>query len=283
MIKLLKKSLEYALGIITFIFTVVPESYFARICPIPACATENSVFLEKYYDIICPVSSKVVAFLAVWIISMLLYLFIRCVRRKVTIKGENYTIRVEYGNILKKKKCKRLIHFDECFTTDIGNQPEQIKETSLCGQYLKEHECLNIPKLIEEAKLKPLDEKSRFKEKTKYQSGKMLPYKNDLLMAFAELDESGRGVMTRESYLNCLSVMWQEIDKYYAQHDVCIPVLGAGITRFESASGASYTPQELLNLMILSYKLSSYKIKAPYKLRIISKRKSGISLDHIDV
>ena len=174
---------------------------------------------------------------------MLLYLFIRCVRRKVTIKGENYTIRVEYGNILKKKKCKRLIHFDECFTTDIGNQPEQIKETSLCGQYLKEHECLNIPKLIEEAKLKPLDEKSRFKEKTKYQSGKMLPYKND----------------------------------------VCIPVLGAGITRFESASGESYTPQELLNLMILSYKLSSYKIKAPYKLRIISKRTPGISLDRIDV
>lgn len=283
MIKLFKKSLKCALAIITFIFTVVPESYFTKICPIPECAIENSAFLEKYYNVICPISSRIVAFLAVWIISMLFCLFIRCVQWWKTIKGENYIIRIEYGNILNKQKCKRVIHFDECFTTDIGDQPEKIKETSLCGQYLKDHTCLDIPKLIEEAKLKPLDEKSRFKEKTKYQSGRMIPYGDDLLMAFAELDESGRGVMTRESYLNCLSVMWQEIDKYYAQHDVCIPILGAGITRFESASGASYSPQELLNLMILSYKLSSYKIKAPYKLRIISKRTAGISLDRIDV
>ena len=283
LIKLLKESLKYTLGVLTVAFAIVPESYFSRICPIPECAKEHSAFLEKYYEVICPISSRVIVFLMAWVLITLFCFLFHRVRCRMTIKGENYSIRIEYGNILKKKKCKRVIPFDESFTTDIGDQPGQIKASSICGQYLKEHRCINLPDLIEKQKLKPLDSKSRFEEKIRYQSGSMIPYDNDLLMAFAELDERGKGVMTRESYLKCLSVMWEEIDNYYAQHDVCIPVLGAGITRFESASGASYSPQELLDLMVLSYKLSSCKIKAPYKLRIISKRKSGISLDRINV
>ena len=101
-------------------------------------------------------------------------------------------------------------------------------------------------------------------------------------MAFAPLDENGRGVFSsRDDYLACLCRLWKEIDKYYGQKDVCIPLLGAGITRFDNASGASYSPQELLDIIILSYKLSSHKIKSPQKLRIICKRSNNFSLDKI--
>lgn len=40
--------------------------------------------------------------------------------------------------------------------------------------------------------------------------------------------------------------------------------------------------QELLNIMIWSYKLSPHKIKAPYKLRVICKKSDGFSLNEID-
>lgn len=57
---------------------------------------------------------------------------------------------------------------------------------------------------------------------------------------------------------------------------------GWGLTRFNGGSGASISQQELLDMMIWSYKLSSPKIKSPYKLRIICKRSEDFSLDRID-
>lgn len=103
-----------------------------------------------------------------------------------------------------------------------------------------------------------------------------------MLLAFAKLDKNGLGRLTRDEYLKCLSVLWEEIDKYYGQKDVCIPILGAGLTRFDGGSGASIPQQELLDMMIWSYKLSSHKIKSPYKLRIICRRSDDFSLDKID-
>lgn len=35
--------------------------------------------------------------------------------KKVSMKGDNYQITVEYGDLLKIKKCKKVITFDECF------------------------------------------------------------------------------------------------------------------------------------------------------------------------
>ena len=63
---------------------------------------------------------------------------------------------------------------------------------------------------------------------------------------------------------------------------MCIPILGAGLTRFDGGSGASIPQQELLDMMIWSYKLSSHKIKTPYKLRIICRRREDFSLNKID-
>lgn len=75
------------------------------------------------------------------------------------------------------------------------------------------------------------------------------------------------------------SEMWKQIELHCSQTDVCVPILGSGLTLFE---GESLSQQELLNIMIWSYKLSPHKIKAPYKLRIICKKSDGFSLNEID-
>ena len=82
-----------------------------------------------------------------------------------------------------------------------------------------------------------------------------------------------------DEYIECLSEMWKQIEVHCSQTDVCVPILGSGLTLFE---GASLSQQELLNIMIWSYKLSPHKIKAPYKLRIICKKSDGFSLNEID-
>lgn len=75
----------------------------------------------------------------------------------------------------------------------------------------------------------------------------MVPNRDYLLMAFAKLDRDGLGRMTRNEFIECLSTLWREIDKYYGQTDMCIPILGSGITRMDDTS---LTQQELLDMII---------------------------------
>lgn len=167
-------------------------------------------------------------------------------------------------------------------STNVGNAPADIKPTSICGQYLTINFNLNIQELLSNSQLKPLKTKSKYQNKERYESGRVVANGDDLLLAFAKLDKDGLGVFTRDEYLKCLSVLWKEIDKHYGQQDVCIPILGAGLTRFDGGAGASISQQELLDMMIWSYKLSSHKIKSPCKLRIICRKNKSFSLDKID-
>ncbi len=121
--------------------------------------------------------------------------------------------------------------------------------------------------------ISPESTKSKYKNKDRYKSGSIVQNGNDLLLAFAPLDANGRGrFFSRSEYITCLSTMWEELHKYYNQQDISISILGSGQTYIDSNSGTSLSQQELLDIIILSYKLSSHKIKYPHKLRIICKK-----------
>lgn len=168
------------------------------------------------------------------------------------------------------RDCRKVIPFDECFTTSVGDSPTDIKPTSICGQYLEKHPIQDIQRLIDNARLKPSKSKSKCQNKKRYDSGKLLPNGDYLFMSFAKLNRDGWGrFFSRDEFLDCLSTLWKEIDKYYGQKDVCISILGSGITRMDSKLLAQ---QELLDIIIGSYKLSPHKIKSPYKLHIVGKK-----------
>lgn len=175
--------------------------------------------------------------------------------------------------------CKRVINFDECYTTRMGDAPSEIKKKPVCGQYLLAKPNINVPQLLSNFGFAIARKKSLFQKQDRYESGTILPNGDDLLLAFALLDESGKGVFqTLKDYTDSLSKLWEELDKYYAMHDVCIPLLGSGISRI--GEGKPYSKQELLDMIIWSYKMSPYKIKKPYALRIVC-MKDDISLDKI--
>jgi hypothetical protein len=246
--------------------------------------------LNQYLPIVVNVQtfntivSRIVCFILVWFAIMLLYALVLTVKKSITIRGNNYSILIEYGDILKQQNCKRIINFDECFTTTVGNAISDINPKSICGQYLALHPNLDIQQLIQNANITPSNKPSRYQNKICYEPGTIVPNGNDLLMAFAKLDERGKGrFFSRDEYIKCLDLLWQELEYYYAEQDVCIPILGAGTTTFDGGSGASISQQDLLDLIIYSYKLSSHKIKTPHKLRIICQKSSNFSINKIDL
>lgn len=284
MIDFILKSVALAFGIVTGIFTFVPETFFGKYEWVTKEILEKCkwfIFLDA--EDINIVISRLLCFLLVWLGTSLLYGAFLKFRWWTTIKGQNYLIRVEYGNILKKKNCKRVINFDECFTAQVGSATADINPNSICGQYLSLHPNLDIQQLIETAQITPARSKSKYQHKIRYESGTIVPNGDELLMAFAKLDERGKGrFFSRDEYIKCLDLLWKELENYYSEKDVCVPILGAGTTSFDGGAGASISQQDLLDMMIWSYKLSSHKIKAPHKLRIVCKKNSSFSINNID-
>lgn len=284
MINFVKRSISAAFAIVTCIFTFVPESFFAgRGWITQEYLNQCKWISDLEAEDVNIVLSRLACFLLIWIATSSAYALFLALRRWTTVRGENYSIRVEYGNILKMRNCKRVINFDECFTTQVGDKTADINPNSVCGQYLTAHPDLDIQKLIDDANIKPARSKSKYQQRTRYDSGTIVPNGDDLLMSFAKLDEKGKGrFFSRDEYLLCLELLWKELENHYSEKDVCIPILGAGTTSFDGGSGASISQQDLLDMMILSYKLSSHKIKAPHRLRIVCKKNGGFSINNID-
>lgn len=263
MYNFLKKCAVGTLGIIGVIFTIIPESVFECIKLFPTLSDGKNIIINRAIIII---------------ITGAIYAMISAFRKSIKINGKNYCINIKYENIFNMHDCKKVIPFDECFTTRVGCQPSEINPSSICGQYLIANPIQDMQSLINSAQIKPSKGNSKYNNMDRYDSGKLVPNGDYLLLAFAKLNKDGLGEMTREEYLDCLSLLWEEIDKHYGQKDVCIPILGSGVTRID---GVNLTQQELLDIIITSYKLTTHKIKFPNKLYIACKRQDGFSLNKI--
>lgn len=202
-----------------------------------------------------------------------------CLRSRVLIKGKDYRIQVEYGDLFDCTDGWIVIPFDSYFTTTVGSKPEDINEDSVCGQFLKEHPMTDgdIKDLIDarNPKLVPLE--SSLRKKPEYESGRLLSYAEKyFLLAFAKLDEKGRGCLSLDQYLKSLMVFWEETDLCCKQKDVWIPILGSGTTRIE---GRHLSAQECLDYLVLSYRLSSHRMCST--LHIVCRRSEDFSLNKI--
>lgn len=284
MIELLKKSTVWAFGAISVLFTFLPESFFEikkwLISEIVAKNVKAETIKINELNVLI---NRCLCFLLIWILAAIAYGLFLKFKWFITIKGKNYAIRVEYGDLLKAKKCRKVISFDECYTTHVGTNPGDIKPTSICGQYLQSNQNLNVQQLITNANISPESTKSKYRNRDRYKSGSIIQNGNDLLLAFAPLDANGRGrFCSRSEYIACLSTMWEELHKYYNQQDISISILGSGQTYIDGNSGTSLSQQELLDIIILSYKLSPHKIKSPHKLRIVCRKSEDFSLNDID-
>ena len=259
-------SSSITLAVFSLLLSLIPEDCFKCI-----------KLLKDYSDWTNIIVNRLILLLIVFAGVYFSCLIFFALRRRVSISERNNVIQIEYGNIMAINKGKRIINFDECYTTTVGEKPGEIKPESLCGQYLKMHPELDIQELIHEAGVEPEDERSLFEGKARYKSGTIVPNGNDLLMAFARLDENGRATMTYIQYLDCLNVLWEQINIYHGTSDVYVPILGSNITQLDN----DLTQQQLLDIMIGSYRLSTKRMRRPYKLHIVCKHREGFSLNEV--
>lgn len=251
--------------IIGVLFTFIPESLFLL----------GFIEVEWLPEIVIIVNKLILLIF----IGVIIALYNAFFRKSVSYSGSDYTIKVEYSDIFSKSDCVKVINFDEIFTTSIGLNTADVKETSVCGQFLSERPDFDIDTILADSKVKP-SSKSAYNNIDSYKPGTTIPFKDDkgeyLLLAFAKLDSEGRGCFTREEFLDCLNTLWCELDKYCREKDVVIPILGSGITRFKCET---LTHQQLLDIIIMSYKLFPVKIKKT--LHIVCKEKDEFSLNKI--
>ncbi|MGQ1911228.1 macro domain-containing protein [Marinifilum sp. RC60d5] len=189
---------------------------------------------------------------------------------KTKLNINNSTIIIKTGDIFEEDGLK-VIAFNEYFDTQVDNRI--ISENTLNGKYINSkisdvNVLDNLLNEDEHLKDKVIGENNRLHGKNKrYSLGTVFLHEEYILTAFSKFDNDNRAYLYINDYISFLINFWNEIDIIYAGRSISIPLLGSGITRFKGFD--SVTEQELLELLIWSFKVSRIKFTYPSKVSII--------------
>lgn len=224
---------------------------------------------------------KYIAGILLLIFCVLVYLYIwrnANSLTKISLIVNNSNVDILVGNIFEDNGIK-VIAFNEYFDSKVDEKV--ISSRSLNGQFLT-NSCSSIqefddgiekdPHLTKRIIEKPLRRNSG--KQIKYKLGTIFEYKDFFLVAFSHFDADNRAFLTMTDLVSCLIEFWNEVDKFYASRTVSIPLLGSGITRLKEAGDVN--EQELLEILLWTFKISRIRFRYPSKIKII------ISNDKID-
>ncbi|MGT2928973.1 macro domain-containing protein [Streptococcus dentasini] len=203
-----------------------------------------------------------------------IFLWIRANRlRQIDIKIGITTVVIKSGDIFKEDGLKA-IAFNEYFDTRVDDKI--IAKKSLNGQFILNH-IDDVDKLNSDIESDDDLKNSIIGKEVKRKQGKTTKYKlgssiliddEYILTAFSRFNKNNQAELTIQEYVNFLLTFWNEINRLYAQRSVTVPVFGAGITRFKNGF-EDIDINELLRIMIWTFKISKIKFAYPAKLTII--------------
>lgn len=221
----------------------------------------------KNYCFIAFVILLIIIYLVLWIRSNTI--------KRIELNINNSKLEIKQGDIFEQDGLK-VIAFNEFFDTEISDR--LISDKTLNGIYLK-----NVVSDINQLDLdiennqylsKNIIEKNvqRTEGKTtRYELGSIYKKDDYLLTAFSKFDEYNRAYLTIKDYNNFLINFWEEIDKTYNAENISIPLLGSNITRFRECN---LSEQQLLELLIWSFRLSKFSNSNSSKVSIIIHKKT---------
>ena len=82
-------------------------------------------------------------------------------------------------------------------------------------------------------------------------------------------------------YLEFLIRFWDRVNKVYAQKSVATPIFGSGITRITGHKNIS--DEDLLKIMLWTFRISEMRFKYPAKLSIIVHRDKIDQINLLDM
>ena len=221
----------------------------------------------KNYCFIAFVILLIIIYLVLWVRSNTI--------KRVELNINNSKMEIEQGDIFEQDGLK-VIAFNEFFDTEVSDR--LISDKTLNGIYLKNivsdvnkldldiENDQYLSKNIIEKNVQRAEGKS-----TRYELGSIYKRDDYLLTAFSKFDEYNRAYLTIKDYNNFLINFWKEIDKIYNAENISIPLLGSNITRFKECN---LSDQQLLELLIWSFKLSKFSNSNSSKVSIVVHKKT---------
>lgn len=245
------------------------ENFFLKISLFSAFATLLLAFV--------PIPSDIQGILGLIFLVFLVILYIYDWSKANKLKSieidiEGTTVCIKAGDIFEEDGLKA-IAFNEYFDTLVDNKI--INEVSLNGIFLKEKLDIEISELdqkinnysFEDNEILEKNTNRLVGKKQKFKIGTIFVHNNYILTAFSKFDSSNRANLTMPEYLGFLITFWDKVNIVYGQRSVSVPIFGSGITRIKEHRRIS--DEDLLKIMIWTFRISEMRFKHPAKLTIV--------------
>lgn len=189
-------------------------------------------------------------------------------REAVNLLIKQMPVTIVCGDIFDTEGMK-VIGCDNHFDTRIDDKV--IAKKSLHGQLVLNHgNAEEIKKIVEEEAIRLNIKKDR-NGQYNFPLGTIIRYDSSvdkqtyLLLALTKLDKEFKAHTNMAEYEQTLMKMWKELDRIYAMNDIALPLLGAGIPRFDSGPVGR---NALLRCMLCTLNGSGVNFKANLKIVI---------------
>ena len=259
------------------------EKFFLKISLFSAFATLLLAFV--------PIPSDIQGVLGVIFLVFLVILYIYDWNKanklnSIEIDIEGTTVCIKAGDIFEEDGLKA-IAFNEYFDTLVDNKI--INEVSLNGIFLKEKLDIEISELDQEINNYSFENNEILEKNTerlvgkkqKFKIGTIFVHNNYILTAFSKFDSSNRANLTMPEYLGFLITFWDKVNIVYGQRSVSVPIFGSGITRIKEHRGIS--DEDLLKIMIWTFRISEMRFKHPAKLTIVIHSEKMNKINLLDI
>lgn len=265
------------------IFKLLKNTFSIYLKIIAAISTVFSIVViflpwDQYDDIAIYYAG--VAFLIfllfLYLLCFIAYYFYAKRLRKIRIKIGGSELTICNGDIFSfDKNYLKVIGFNSRFDTHVGDGI--IDPHSLNGIYLNKFyktsnkiSDLNV-RIMHDNHLKKLLLNSCSSDAREYKLGSIFKDDDFLLLALTRFDENKNARITLNELSDCFLRMWSEIDELKGSCSIVMPLLGSGRTTRIGKKGAeiNVSNQELLELLLSTFKISRIKIKKPANIIVV--------------
>ena len=192
--------------------------------------------------------------------------------REINLTIEESTVVIKTGDIFKQEGLK-VIAFNEYFDTQVDERI--IAQASLNGKFIREYCDCSVSELdayienyrFDSDEIKEINADRPEGKNQKFEIGTICVYHDYILTALSKFNRHNEAYLTMPEYLGFLINFWDKVNRVYAQKSVSVPIFGSGLTRIKGHK--IIDEQDLLKIMLWTFRISEMRFKHPAKLTIM--------------
>mgnify|MGYP000863554739 CR=1 FL=1 len=260
----LRDSIDISLFIVTIISTIF------TILGVSLSVIEDLGILIKL--VILMLCFLIIVGLSYWAIG-------KIYREEVCLNINQNLVDISYGDLFEVDGWK-VIACDTHFDTRVDDFV--ISKKSLHGQLILNHGNVDDINILVKEEAKKLNLTCNNDGVYNFPLGSVIRYDSNidhqtyLMLSMTKLNTRNESYTNMVEFINTLSSMWREINRVYASHDIVLPVLGTGISRFDG----NKSEEELLKAMLYTLDISGIKFNSRIKIVIYGNKTKSLLYEY---